>query len=732
MRRTSFYLIAATTLLVGLLAGCGSSTPPPLETLSGEWLDTKARVEVCGETDYMKLQMDLSLESDDESVYGDMALINDYGDFYAGSFSGRITSSGKLTGVAEVFDDWSYELILFSANLTFKSSGVSGTLTEVDGVECEDGRPGKFSIKVNLQRESDEPSEPQTPVEDDALEPNNSQEEAAEIELDYQADLVLQDDDWFTFTLDDEQLVTIDVQAKDTSHFYVDAALYDEASNVISDYDIYDSSTGSKPRTFHLAAGTYTLELSGDIVSATKAYNLTLSSKPIPDAALEPNDSAQSATILTLGAEAQPMYLSKGDEDWFTFTLDKTQVVTFDLQSESYGFSRTLFDSELTERNSYTYGSEPFTFTLAAGTYYLKAYSSYNDAMAYSVRISREDLPDSALEPNDASEQAAAIKLDASGNFSGDMHLTNGDEDWFALTLDETRLVTFDLGDSYYKFNSALYDAELEIRRGGSYKGNDFTVALSAGTHYLRVYDYGYSSGLNYPLKVTSEPIPDAAYEPNGSFNTASPIQLPFTDELYMAGTDEDWFSFTLTEEQLVTLASKGTYAYSYRVDGAFYTADGTELDGKTFSLEKGDAVSFILPADTYVVSLSSPYYYDDRDFPYALSITSEAIPDLKYEPNNSRDEAHAIALGFSDDNLLVSSDDADWFSFTLNSATQVNFTLETRGDLRLHLHDDNSETVQRLYRGSSAPVLSAGTYYLEAAYRYNDAPKYSLSVARK
>ncbi len=743
-------------LLTGLLSSCGETTPPvdPPETestlppitlnVAGTWKDEGGRYEIC---EYVEPNLEVYMQLEQNTGQGDFSgsLIIGVDDgteyaFVSGRAKGSV-SGDKVTGTASIVNDLG-DTFTFGMALSLSESRLTGKLLGKEFLPCDSYENPTLGddtilIEVDLQRTDAAPptGTPREPVEDDALEPNNSADEAAEIDLDYQAELVLQDEDWFEFTLSEEQLVTLDVQADDASYFYVDAIIYDASKEVLGSYEFYGSNP--KPKQIQLSAGVYTLRLSGNVNSQTRGYSLSLSSEPLPDAAFEPNESAQSATSLTLGAEALAMYLSDDDEDWFSFTLATPQIVTFEVESSGSSLRYTLLDSAFNEqRRIYVYEDSPddtVVATLAAGTYYLKIYRYY-DATAYSVRVSSEDLPDSTFEPNDAADQAAELTFNASGNFSGEMYLMQEDEDWFALTLNEARLVTFNLGKSYYDFSTALYNADLEEQRSSSYRGYAFTVALEAGTHYLRVYGYDYGNGLGYSLKVNSEPIPDAEHEPNDSFNAATPIQLPFTDALYMAQEDEDWFSFTLSEEQLVTLERSDTD--SYRVNGAFYTADGTKLSGKSFSLSSQGIISFILPADSYVLSLSTASYYSDRDFAYSVSISSEAVPDLEYEPNNSRDEAHAIALGFSDDNLVISSGDEDWFSFTLDSAAQINLTLKTRSSsLYGYLYDAEGNYVREqshIYEGLNSPVLPAGTYYLKFSHHYSNAPKYGLSVVKK
>ena len=728
--------------LVGLLSSCGETTPtpppgpegtaPPATLgLAGTWGDTEGYYQIC---DYVEPSLDVYLQLDplegQKGFSGTFAMgVNNSG-FIDGVISGEITESGEVRGEAR-FSSSDERL---EVALTWDGSHLVGTFTSREAITCDGlGAEGKLRLDVTLQKIDARPppgtESPREPVEDDALEPNNGEGEATEIQLDYSADLVLQDEDWFKFTLSEEQLVTFEPSGE--GYFFINATVYDASMNRVDGFE-FDNYYGSRgPNHVQLAAGTYYLKLSGNVESERRAYTLNVSSQTLPDAALEPNDTAQSATPLTLGAAAQEMYLANGDEDWFSFTLETAQIVTFTTTRGGDSFYYTLFDNEMNQYSS-AYNSESLSATLPKGTYYLKVYGSYNTTL-YSVSASGKDLPDSAFEPNNSAEEATRLTFDASGEVASEMYLMQEDEDWFTFTLNEARLVTFDLGESSYNFDAALYNAGLEERRASTYYGAAFTAALEAGTHYLRVYDYDYGNGSSYPLKLSSEPIPDAAYEPNNSFNAASAVTLPFSADAYMTQADEDWFSFTLTEEQLVTL-ERSDDNRNDSVAGRFYTEDGTEVGQQSFSLSTDSPKSFILPADTYFVSLSSSYY-QNRDFAYSLSITSEAIPDLEYEPNNSRSDARTIALGFSDSDLLVSGDDEDWFCFTLEQATQVNITLTSGAYSHpdVTLRDADGSYIRGLGSGSTSPVLSKGTYYLQVdSYYYSGAKKYGLSIAKK
>ena len=260
-------------------------------------------------------------------------------------------------------------------------------------------------------------------VPDDALEPNNTREEATEIELDYQAELVLQDSDWFKFTLAEEMFLGVLVKTPENAFSNVYARVYDGASAPVD----FDFGRGDVINSFHqlLPAGDYYLELSGFVESDTRKYNVSISATALPDVAYEPNNTSQTASKVELNAGAQKMFLGGKDEDWYTFTLDEPQIVTVTLDEgnsdHSYTFKRAFYNGSFEMyddgRGDYQYGIwNTLTVGLEPGTYYVRAYRDQEYASGgatYSLGVSSVPIPDKAVEPNDASRTATKVELNA-------------------------------------------------------------------------------------------------------------------------------------------------------------------------------------------------------------------------------------------------------------------------------------------------------------------------------
>ncbi len=433
--------------------------------------------------------------------------------------------------------------------------------------------------------------------------PTTAESEAAEISINYQADLVLQDDEWFTFTLAEATLINVSAKAP-----ALGTGTLLRLSMVISEYAMAsfsfgDDGVGVTGEAYqYLPAGEYFLWLSGFVYSDTRTYSISVSTEAFPDAALEPNDTLQTATEIELGPNAREAFLPEGDEDWYTFTLEKAQILTFNF-GETYSHERTLYNSKIEE---------------------------YEELHMSSV-------PTLALEP-----------------------------------------------DTYYL--------------------------------YLRPYEDMRSAGVGYSLGVSSQPIPDKDFEPNNSFSQATEITLPFSGDFFTYKADEDWFSFTLDKEQLVTLNRKNSPSF-YPLIGAIYEDTGEMRREFMFGTSAAD--SFVLPAGTYRLSLRLPDdadTYNGRGLSYPLTISKEDVPQIDYEPNDTFENAQEVALGFSQDALLLTEDDSDIFRFTLEETKHIAITLQAyeNGFPYMSLHNEQGELVDEAYQGSLSRVLTAGTYYLE------------------
>jgi hypothetical protein len=575
-------------------------------------------------------------------------------------------------------------------------------VSEVDDTEFTGNHTvnGKYELSLSTRT---------VPLDDNEF--NNSPETATKINLDYatkELSLYKGDRDWFTFTLTEARKVRIDVSGTKDDFIY---ELYqsDAITQIFQRYQSYEAV--QEPT---LQAGTYYLKIYnsfGDI-----RYPLVVTSQAVPDAALEPNDTRETARSITPEFSAT-LFLSPTDEDWFTFTLTESRLVTFDVAQ--FGAYNVMVQSDNQLVHQF-YEAEPKTLLLAAGKYDLRFYNTVAPVIK-TIRLSSQVLVDGGLEPNNIRDRATSVPFP----YQQQGYLYEGDVDWYALTLPESKQVTIDFSGGGLEFLASLYysnwspvfeRSQVKVQRR----------ILGAGTYYLELNSPSFP--VYYSLGVTLTDVPDKALEPNDDFNHAREITFPFSQQLALTASlmaqDDDWFNFTLPAKQLVTVAIKDDV--QARLEGVFYTSRGQQYD--SFSTDNGGKLyTFVLEAGTHYLKLS-PRSYDGIIF--ELSLQAEAIPDTRYEPNDTQGQAYIIPLGFSNSNLLVTYTDADFYTFSLSETTQVVIrTVGVSGFINATLFDAVGNYID--WAGSSEPILQAGSYIIGVSS--NDrAVKYSLSIAKK
>jgi hypothetical protein len=484
-----------------------------------------------------------------------------------------------ITGSTEEFI---YELFIADATTSILYAYQSAFLQKTATLT-----PGTYYLKTynsyaDIEYSLNVSAKPLPPLPDNAYEPNNTRETARQISLDFNATLALspEDEDWFTFTLSEERLVTFDVakqggysvvlleaQGPELGHFYYDQVV-----------------------TLPLKAGSYALRFYAAYYNQTKT--VSISSKPFPDAGLEPNNEVATATAITLPHEQQG-YLQSLDEDWYKFTLSSAQLVTLDLGQATGNLYYELFAEG--EAHSFNYYAAPVQQGLNAGTYYLHlATQSYNVGQAYTLKLSGQNLPDQTYEPNNSFNSARTVTLP----FNQDLYLTTGDEDWFKFTVTGEQVLSF--GGSTLNGGVAvyLYNDQGQLLKESSFQSSSLAVAylVSAGTYYLKFVPGYYAAA--YTVSVSTEALPDVALEPNNTLAQATAINLGFNREMLVSGSNDDWFSFTLTETTQVSIAlTQSRYGYLT----GYLTKSGEVNQQSLYNFYEP-----ILAAGTYYIQITS------------------------------------------------------------------------------------------------------------------------------
>jgi hypothetical protein len=691
--------------ILWLLSGCSSNpNPSPVQnTLDGLWLENTARSSHCDNAASYDSKLKLDLKVQNKQVTGSITMmLLESGTELKGSFSGT-QNEKRLTGVITFSNQRNWD-----ADLSLTTHTLEGSLTDQTEELCATSGSDYWKTQVAFLREVTEP------VSVDNKEPNNSATQAAPIQLEESFNLSLSsnDIDWFKFSLAKPAEIQFDVTL--LTAMGLRASILNEDQEVQNNLESSSSSLTTQANSWQiktqLPAGNYFLVITGfdDETLSGKhqdngRYTLSFISKnDLPDDASEPNDTSTQASPITLDFSKEH-YLGIGDQDWFSFTLSKSQLLQFSLQAGP-NFIATLYSQDLQELfSTYNFTAQPFSRLLPSGKYYLKLTREISQGGYYTLNIKAQTVIDAALEPNNTFDTATSITLD----YEGSSYLDSGDQDWYTFTLNETRLVTFNF-NNLYGFSFQLFDVS-NSDLGLYYNGSSLTQALLVGTYYLRLSD-GYN--LTIPIKITSTPLPDKTNEPNNSLNTATPITLDFKGSSYLYKDDDDWYSFRLNQQQLVTF-DFGIYP---SIEIRLFDEQSNNL-GLYYSSEP---VVKNLGSGVYYLQLSNPYHQNLPVIP--MNITSVAAPDIDLEPNNSFNKATAITLPFSHQ-VYTSSEDTDWYTFTLTRDTLVTYHLVNQktymGEVQLNLVDNIGQTITYVSTApsdSNKPVanfLKAGTYYL-------------------
>jgi hypothetical protein len=824
---------AGLVIIVCLLGACATppktiTTPEPVraaDDVAGIWNDYLWLAKFCGNE--LGLGVRLELEQSGLAVTGQAELLGTENEIVPGTFTGSVTEDGVLSGVVTYQDAYYYAA--FDIEVMHEAETMRGTMMSREQQRCIDDSVSFVTGVLELVTEA------KTTLSADALEPNNSRTQAAPLtngELKKDLTITPGDVDWFSFEISEaSRLVTF---AELRSDFYVRLQLFDSGTSLLSSKDIAPSSELSAQVNIAALAvalqpGKYYLAVSGGDDETFEGkhtgngkYELTLETSVVPLDEFESNDSREDATPVTLNF-SETLSLFKGDEDWFTFTLDKAANVSVDVSGAKYDFIYELYDSSSLLFQRYQSFESVQTRLLGPGTYYVRVYNSFGN-LDYPLVISSQPINDNTYEPNDSSDTASNITLP----FKQDLYLTSGDKDWFKFSLDQTSTLSvktnnlegFKLYDTaltqlrcyapscvwpagtyslllegygsapyslevtadglpdqtkepndneaqatpltvnhslpgllygndedWFVFtltsgqvvgldlSQATYGIRYELFQAGSSRGDVLTYegpivrGLNAGTYYLRL-TYSYPSSPTtgaayalYTLNFTSQDLPDKTYEPNNSFNTASRVTLPFQQDLYFTAGDEDWFRFTVTQEQVLSFRAAMMNGI---VSVYLYNNQGQQLKEGYFETSSL-AIAYLVPAGTYYLKFVSSYFAAPA---YTVSVSAESVPDVTLEPNNILSAATKIQLGFEKD-MLVNGNNDDWFSFTLPETTQVRFAFSqaNQGYVTAYLTkvgDSNQQSIYNLYE----PILSAGTYYIQITSY--DTVNYRLGVVKK
>jgi hypothetical protein len=290
--------------------------------------------------------------------------------------------------------------------------------------------------------------------------------------------------------------------------------------------------------------------------------------------------------------------------------------------------------------------------------------------------------------------------------------------------------------------NDDIITGDVVITRDNKYLRGSISLNLKGKKRlgYLSIDNWPCPNGSGEQVIFNTELAKDNTfsieefYEPNNQPSDAVDVFLPYIKYgLSIKQTDqEDWFKFSLSEQQVVSGSAKPTQPFSQTFyDITFYTKDLTKISpSNSFG-------SMLLDPGVYYVKIaaSEQASYTEEPTGYDLEIRANQLPDKQYEPNQNREQAREYIISdqysFKTDGMVTNADE-DWFAFRLYTSGTVTLIMEALAGIEFTFYQDNA--VLSVYNPSVQPVkqtLEAGTYYL-CAVKKDSHPfvGYGLSVS--
>lgn len=396
-----------------------------------------------------------------------------------------------------------------------------------------------------------------------------------------------------------------------------------------------------------------------------------------------------------------------------------------------------------------------FGFYLDAGEYDLVLTAKSRNELNYALLASYAEEPNAELEYNDTPDAATPIRPNEDWYGATGVR---GDVDCFTLALDEPGAVAlgfnheyFDKGDTFWKVELTQGIAAEVIRsfevdgRTNEWTTNEFY--LDAGTYTVRVEGKSFTSR-PYVLRADYRPDANAEREGNETFETATPVGV--NAEIHGALTrreDVDFYRFELDAPGEVVF----THAHEFFEKGDTYYEvslyNDTRSDARMLSFGiTGRQSEFTknavyLPAGVYYLQYKTNYF---TTRPYAYTLAYTPAEDIELEWNNDYVSATPIETGVTYAGSLMTRDDRDYYTFSLDEACEVqlafSFEFFDKGDCYFALSldtDPRDDTTYLSHRLSGRDndlltnpfYLAAGTYYVRVQPDYHTSIPYALSL---
>ena len=399
----------------------------------------------------------------------------------------------------------------------------------------------------------------------------------------------------------------------------------------------------------------------------------------LPDAQ-EPNDDRASTSPMGSSSTTyrRTGTICEGDEDWFQFvvspgwTLDAELQVPTDYDLKLYsGDGVVLADSTRsnteTERISHTFQNGGPKYVL------VEPYNNASSSRPYELELALTGAPacTDAHEPNDTLAEAHFVASQLN-RYSREGKICRGDVDFYEITVEAGWSMEAILDRLPADFDINLRDsAGNMIKDSRNYDTDPELIEYEfpdAGDYYLYVYGAGgaFDEFQTYRLIVdlSENSSCGEGFEPNETRQTAATLvlEVPIAGFICVPG-DEDWFSTGLLQGGSIEVTLSSLPA---DYDLHIYDDSGTELAKSNGGGTADERIDFTAPTDgAYHIRVSGYNGASSNTDGYVLQANHTiASCNEAFEPNESADASHTLALPSTTSGYICDAADEDWFAF--------------------------------------------------------------------
>jgi len=586
------------------------------------------------------------------------------------------------------------------------------------------------------------------------------------------------DVDWYKFTVSSDGYITVSMSHDVISTtnvlwrfqiYHSDGTTYIDGRN--TSWDVYGNKD-ALTYSIGIGAGTYYVKVYASSYNAA-TYNLKVNFTASDVWETELNNEPAKADTITVNKAYYGSTSTSGDVDWYKFTVPSNGYVTIDFKHDVVSSTNEYWKMEIYQSDAVTRYDECNTYWgikgnqdtstsklgMAAGTYYLKIYTSSYSAVPYNIKVNHTSDSNWETEINNTSSKADTIKLNTAiyGATS-----SSSDVDWYKFVIEEAGYITINFNhdivessNEYWRMyilhsDAVTYYDNVNTYYGfkGNQNGSSCKMGVAPGTYYIKINASSYSSN-TYNIKVNFTEATNWETEVNNTSSQADTIKpnAAINGTLF-SSSDVDWYRFEVDERgyfvvdfehDLIDSTNKYWRIQIFHSDAITYI-DNTNVSWEVSGNENRSTCAIGVNPGVYYLKVYASSHSSKQ---YSIKVAHTKATDWETEINNSYTQALNMNLGEKYNATMSSSSDVDWFKFTVNNNCKVSITFNhpelssTNNSWIVYLYDTDAVTKLQTTNiagnvGSTATEyidLDAGVYYVKVQPSTLSGKIYTLQV---